>query len=102
MGLNICVTQPRDVGKYLFWDDVPLNEWDHVRMTGDREFAGIYCNHTTVHHSDECERTRPVDFDTLMNDAIKLEEELGVNKGRFTSLVELLRNNDNYWLYFSW
>ena len=37
MGLNICVTQPRDVGKYLFWDDVPLNEWDHARMTGDRE-----------------------------------------------------------------
>ncbi len=96
MGLNICVQRPDHTG------DHP--RWNWTRMVGDREFAKLVSKLPKVTkgpngYGDDWIFIRPADFQARRDAIAKVEWP---NEGRFESLLDILENEPEYWIYFSY
>ena len=103
MGLNIVVEDFSQKDEYGCHPDVPENEWDFIRHQGDSEITGLLGSFGLELNGDVDDRFfRPVCFDNLRIAVGAFENYIGVNKGRWLGLVDLLKNNPSYWVYFSY
>ena len=87
MGVHICIYDESG-------NDV--KEWDRLRQANDKQFPELTDGipYEEVEHG-----IRLKEFEVLRN---RIKSTDWNNKDRYLLLVDLLENNESYYLYFSW
>ena len=104
MGVHIRLERVKDVNEHDFREVSKEFNFDTLRHSGDEEFAssdlweGItccnhYCCDYLFNRPKDFEKTRKWIDNNIVPDG---------NKKRLLSLIDILKNNKDLYLYFSW
>lgn len=90
MGLHICCLKNND--------DHP--DWDYIRQGSDRQFPDIVSFDKTYYKDDRDKyEWRPTNIPELRQ---KIEATDWEDKARYLHLLDILEQDTDTWLYFSW
>ena len=89
MGMNICLTN----------DQKAHDDWDDTRQGSDRMFPDLIDFDKVVFKTCEKEEFRPENIEELGH---KVLATGWPDRGRYLRLLDLIKNNPDYWLYFSY
>ena len=99
MGVNICVYKKLDENTF---ERIPEDEWDVVRQGYDSVFYfETLCQFTGPQNElfSDFILCRPVNLDSELIEINKIPDEY---KERYEYLINLLKNNPDYWVHWSY